>query len=59
MAYVKMKDSLINRADACGGGMKKAGIASTSGWSRIPSRILRSKTPQRVPEFKLTCCRGK
>ncbi len=54
-----MKDSLINRADACGGGMKKAGIASTSGWSRIPSRILRSKTPQRVPEFKLTCCRGK
>jgi hypothetical protein len=56
MPYIKRQASIINGADACGGGMKKAGIISTSGWSRIPSRILRSKTPQKVPTFKLACC---
>lgn len=56
MPYIKRQASIINGADACGGGMKKSGIISTSGWSRIPSRILRSKTPQSVPTFKLTCC---
>jgi hypothetical protein len=58
MPYIKNLASTINGADACGAGMKKAGIISTTGWSRIPSKILRSKTPQKVPEFKLTCCRS-
>lgn len=57
MPHIKNKDSIVNGADACGGGMKKSGIVSGMGWSRIPSRILRSKTPQKVPTFKLTCCR--
>lgn len=58
MPYIKNKDSIINGADACGAGMKKAGLISSSGWSRIPSKILRSRTPQKVPPFKLTCCRS-
>lgn len=57
MPYIKRQASIINGADACGGGMKKSGIISTSGWARIPSRILRSKTPQKVPTFKLACCK--
>ena len=56
MPYIKRQASIINGADACGGGMKKSGIISTSGWSRIPSRILKSRTPQKVPTFMLACC---
>jgi hypothetical protein len=56
MPYVKLQSSIINHADACGGGMKKAGIVSTMGLARIPKRILKSKTPQKVPTFMLTCC---
>ena len=58
MPYIKNRDSRINGADACGAGMKKSGLISSSGWTRIPSKILRSRTPQKVPEFKLTCCRS-
>lgn len=58
MPYIKRQASIINGADACGAGMKKSGIVSTSGWSRIPSRILRTRTPQKVPTFKLTCCKS-
>lgn len=57
MPYIKRQASIINGADACGGGMKKSGIISTSGWSRIPSKILRTRTPQKVPAFVLTCCK--
>lgn len=57
MPYIKRQASIINGADACGAGMKKAGIASRMGWSRIPSKIYKSSTPQKVPTFILTCCK--
>jgi hypothetical protein len=56
MPYIKRQASIINGADACGAGMKKAGIASRMGWSRIPNSVFKSSTPQKVPTFKLTCC---
>jgi hypothetical protein len=57
MPFIRKKESIITHADACGGGgMKKSGIATTMGWSRISNKIFRSSTPQKVPPFKLTCC---
>ena len=56
MPYIKLQSSRINSADACGAGMKKAGIVSGMGLARIPKRILKSRTPQSVPKFVLTCC---
>ena len=56
MPYIKRQSSIINSADACGAGMKKAGIVSGMGLARIPKRILKSRTPQSVPKFTLTCC---
>lgn len=58
MPYIKRQASIINGADACGAGMKKAGIASRMGWSRIPSKVFKSSTPQMVPTFVLTCCKA-
>jgi hypothetical protein len=56
MPYIKRQSSIINGADACGGGMKKAGIVSGMGLARIPKRILKSRTPQKMPPFMLSCC---
>ena len=57
MPFISKKEMIVNHADACGGGgMKKSGIATTMGWSRIPNKIFKSSTPQKVPAFKLTCC---
>ena len=56
MPYIKRLASLINGTDACGAGMKKAGIVSSTGHSRIPIKILKSRTVQSVPPFVLTCC---
>ena len=56
MPYIKLQASIINSADACGAGMKKSGIVSGMGLARIPRRILKSRTPQSVPKFVLTCC---
>ena len=64
MSYVnKNIQSKINHADACGGGMKKAGLVYASDWSRMHGKhgnILRSKTPHNIT-FSLygsmqTCC---
>ena len=56
MPYIKRQASIINGADACGAGMKKAGIVSSMGMGRIPAKILKSRTLQSVPPFMLTCC---
>ena len=56
MPYIKRQASIINGADACGGGMKKSGIVSGMGLTRIPKRILKSRTSQTMPPFVLTCC---
>jgi hypothetical protein len=56
MPYIKRVQSIVNQADACGAGMKKAGLAGTMGWARIPNKIFKSNTVQKVPTFQLTCC---
>jgi hypothetical protein len=57
MPYISKKEMIVNHADACGGGgSKKAGLATTMGWSRIPNKIYKSNTVQKVPPFVLTCC---
>ena len=55
MPYIKRQASVIGKGDVCGGGMKKAGLVSSSGWSRIPPRILKSRSPNKVPEFMMNC----
>ena len=56
MPYIKRVQSIVNHADACGGGMKKAGLPGSMGWARIPDRILKSKAPSKMPAFQLVCC---
>ena len=58
MPYIKRQASIINGADACGGGMKKAGLATGMGWSRIPRSVFKSSTVQKMPTFMLTCCKA-
>jgi len=49
MPYIKNIQTLINHADACGGGgMKKAGLVYKSDYTRIPRKILLSKTPHNI-----------
>ena len=49
MSYVKKNiQSLINRTDVCGGGMKKAGLVYGSDWTRIAGSIVSSKTPTNI-----------
>lgn len=35
MPYIRNKDSIINGADACGGGMKKSGLVYGSDFTRV------------------------
>ena len=35
MPYIKRISSIVNGADACGGGMKKAGLVYKSDWGRV------------------------
>lgn len=44
MPYIKRVQSIINSADACGGGMKKAGLVYGPDFRRIPRSILNSNT---------------
>jgi hypothetical protein len=49
MSYVNKRiQSLINRADVCGGGMKKSGLVYGSDWTRVPGSIVLSKTPSKI-----------
>ena len=52
------KQSLINNADACSAGMKKAGLVYTSDYSRVPQNILKSRTPTNIQFSAVTgnCC---
>ena len=45
MPYISRIQSLVNHADACSTGNKEAGLVNTSDVSRIPRKILKSKTP--------------
>jgi hypothetical protein len=44
MPYIKRQQSIINSADACGGGMKKAGLVYGSDWKRINQSYLKRNT---------------
>ena len=49
MSYVNKRiQSLINRADVCGGGMKKAGLVYGSDWTRVPGSAVLSRTPSKI-----------
>ena len=61
---VRRIQSLINHTDACSTGNKQAGLVNTMGFSRIPRRILKSKTTTKLlsanGKNKITnCCSGK
>ena len=63
MSYVKKNiQSLINRTDVCGGGMKKAGLVYGSDWARVPGSIVLTKTPSNITfstsgkRVDLVCC---
>ena len=61
MSYVnKNIQTRINNTDACGAGMKKAGLVYGSDWARVPGSKILSKTPSNIT-FSLhgsmsTCC---
>jgi hypothetical protein len=49
MSYVNKRiQSLINHADVCGGGMKKAGLVYGSDWTRIQKGTINNKTPGNI-----------
>ncbi len=61
---VRRIQSLINHTDACSTGNKEAGLVNTMGFPRIPRKILKSKTTNKLlsakGENKITnCCSGK
>jgi hypothetical protein len=61
MPYIKNIQSMVNNADACGGGMKKAGLVYGSDWRRVSSHHLKSNTPTNLTftiwgQAVKTCC---
>lgn len=71
MPYIKNIASIVNGADACGGGMKKAGLVYGSDWGRVTHgngangghgiTILKKNTPTNIMftlygQAKKTCC---
>ena len=61
MPYIKRVQSIVNGADSCGGGMKKAGLVYGSDFARVSRSILKKNTVTNL-EFKWDkslCCYGK
>jgi len=63
MSYVnKNIQSKINKGDACGAGMKKAGLVYGSDWARLNSKhgsLIRSRIPHNVTftlQGAMSCC---
>ncbi len=49
MSYVNKRiQSLINRTDVHGGGMKKSGLVYGSDWTRVPGSVVLSRTPSKI-----------
>jgi len=59
MPYIKRVQSIVNSADACGGGMKKAGLVYGSDWARINRSILKSNTVTNIVFAwdRSSCCK--
>jgi hypothetical protein len=58
MPYIARQASIIGKGDACGAGMKKAGLVARSEFPRVNAHYLKSNTTQKMPQFQLTCCTG-
>ena len=58
MPYIARQASIIGKSDACGGGMKKAGLVSRSEFPRVNAHHLKSNTLQKMPQFSLQCLCG-
>ena len=61
MPYIKNIQSMVNNADSCGGGMKKAGLVYGSDWKRLPGNYLKRNTPTNITfslygKFVKDCC---
>ena len=59
MPYIKRQQSIINSADACGGGMKKAGLVYGPDFRRVNQSYLKKNTVTNL-NFKWdksTCCK--
>jgi hypothetical protein len=61
MPYIKNIQSMVNNADSCGGGMKKAGLVYGSDWNRLPGNYLKTNTPTNLTftiygKAVKTCC---
>lgn len=48
MPYIKNIQSMVNNADTCGGGMKKAGLVYGSDWRRVAGNHLKTNTPTNI-----------
>lgn len=59
MPYIKRVQSLVNSADSCGGGMKKAGLVYGSDWRRIQSSHVKRNTVTNIvfKWDKSSCCK--
>jgi hypothetical protein len=58
MPYIARQASIIGKADACGAGMKKAGLVSRSEFPRVNANYLKSNTTQMMPIFSRDCSCG-
>jgi len=58
MPYIPRQASIIGKADACGGGMKKAGLVARTEFPRVNAHYLKTNTVQMMPTFQLSCCNG-
>ena len=60
MPYIPRIQSIINKADACSAGSKKAGLVYGSDFTRVPYNILKSRTPTNILFSATTgnCCSG-
>ena len=49
MPYIKRISSIVAKGDNNSGGNKKAGLVSSTDWSRIPRKILFSNVTNTLP----------
>lgn len=48
MPYIPRVQSIINKADACSAGPKKAGLVYRSDYTKVSYNILKSRTPTNI-----------
>ena len=58
MPYIPRQASIINKAAACGAGMKKAGLVPTGDFARVNQNYLKTRSTSTMPTFTLQCLCG-